>query len=218
VSSVFCIPDTHFPYHDKRALDEIFKLIMKICPSHVVQLGDALDQYVFSKYPRRLGITPHHDILEGVQLMEDMWSEIRRLCPGSKFFQLMGNHDVRISKRIVEKLPELADFFSHKDFYKLKDVTVLESDRDYLEIDNVIYCHGWLSKSIDHARFFNKPTVHGHRHRPCIEYDHSALWSMDCGHVADHTQMPLNYTSSKMNKWTLACGLVEDRKPRLFQL
>src|SRR5690606_18901138 len=131
------------------------------------------------KYPRRMGITPTSDILEGIKEMEDMWAEIKRLCPTSKYFQLMGNHDVRISKRIVEKLPEVADFFSHKDFYKLKDVTVLESDRDYLEIDGVIYCHGWLTKSIDHAKFFNKPTVHGHRHRPCVEFEHSGLWSMD---------------------------------------
>lgn len=191
---------------------------MTYSPTHIVQLGDVLDQYVFSKYPRRMGITPMVDILEGIQEMEDMWKEIKRLCPTAKYFQLMGNHDVRMSKRIVEKIPELAEFFSHKDFYKLKDITVMESDRDYLEIDGVIYCHGWLSKSIDHAKFFNKPTVHGHRHRPTVEFEHANLWSMDCGHLADVNQLPLQYTSSKFNKWTLACGIVENRKPRLIQL
>lgn len=208
----------HLPYHNKRALAKVFQLIKELKPTHVIQLGDALDQYVFSKYSRSLGITPTGEILEGIQMLEDFWKEVQRLAKGAKCFQLMGNHDVRVSKRIGEKLPELAEFFSHKNFYKLDGVTVLDSDRDYLELYGIVYVHGWLSKSIDHAKYFGKPTVHGHRHRPCIEYDHENLWSMDCGYIADKNQMPLQYTMSKMSKWTMACGVVENGNPRLIKL
>lgn len=150
--------------------------------------------------------------------MEGMWKEVRRLCPTAKCFQLMGNHDVRVSKRISEKLPELSELFSHTSLYNLPGVNVLESDRDYLELDGVVYVHGWLTKSLDHAKFFGMPTVHGHRHRPCLEYSHGRLWSMDCGHLSDLARIPMQYTQSKKTNWTLACGLVEERQPRLFIL
>ena len=145
------------------------------------------------------------------------WKDIARISPRSKKYQLIGNHDVRVSKRISEKLPELAELFNVIDLYSFKGVKVLKSDRDYLEIDGVVYCHGWLSKSLDHAKHFNKPTVHGHRHRPCIEVD-GDLWSMDCGFMADETSLPLQYTMSKLTKWRMAYGIVENKSPRLVLL
>lgn len=214
---VFVIPDTHFPFHNEQALKDVLALIKKEKPTHVVQLGDLLDQYVFSKYTRSPEITPEAEITEGLALATKMWQDIKKAVPNAKCYQLMGNHDVRLSKRISEKIPELASFFNVKDLYKFKGVKVLGSDRDFLEIDKVIYVHGYLSKSIDHAKHFNKPTVHGHRHRPCIEVD-GTIWSMDCGFLADETSLPLQYTMSKVTKWHMACGIVEDRKPRLVLL
>lgn len=215
---VVAIPDIHLPYHNAAALVSILDFIKQTQPDVVVQLGDLLDQYVFSKYARRLSVTPAGEILEGVKLAEEMWENIQSFAPQAKCIQLMGNHDVRVSKRISEKLPELEDFFNHKSFYKLDGVTVLDSDRDYYEIDGVIYVHGWLSKSIDHAKYFNQPVVHGHRHRACIEYDNERLWSMDCGFVADKTAMPLQYTQSRMSKWSTTLGFIEYGNPRLVKL
>lgn len=215
---VVAIPDIHFPYHNSAALVSILDFIKEIKPDIVIQLGDLLDQYVFSKYSRKLSVTPSADILEGVKLAEETWENIQTISPESKCIQLMGNHDVRVSKRISEKLPELEDFFNHKSFYKLDGVTVLDSDRDYFECDGVYYVHGWLSKSIDHAKYFNAPVVHGHRHRACIEYDNENLWSMDCGFVADKNAMPLGYTMSKLSKWSTSFGVIEYGNPRLIKL
>lgn len=211
---VFCIPDLHFPFHNPEAYKEVIAQIKKEKPTHVVQLGDLLDQYVFSKYTRSPGITPEADVTEGLALATQMWQDIKKAVPRAKCYQILGNHDVRLSKRISEKIPELASYFNVKDLYKFQGVKVLSSDRDYLEIDKVIYCHGWLSKSIDHAKHFNKPTVHGHRHRPTIEVD-GTIWSMDCGFLADETSLPLQYTMSKVTRWRMAYGIVENRKPRL---
>lgn len=214
---VFCIPDTHFPYHNKEALKAIISMIKKEKPTHVVHLGDLLDQYVFSKYTRKMGITPEKDIKDGLKAAQNMWKAVKKAAPRAKCYQILGNHDVRLSKRISERLPELEPFFGVSQLYQFKGVTVLSSDRDYLEIGGVIYIHGWLSKSIDHAKHFNKPTVHGHRHRPCIEVDGN-IWSMDCGFIADEKSVPLNYTMSKLTKWRMACGIVENKKPRLILL
>lgn len=215
---VLVIGDLHFPFHSPKAYENLIKLIKKEKPDHVVQIGDLLDQYVFSKYSRTLSITAKEDVEYGLSLATDMWKMIIKIVPDAKCFQLLGNHDVRMAKRITEKLPELCDFFSHKDIYKFKNVKVSSSDRDYIEIDGIVYVHGWLSKSIDHAKFFGKPTVHGHRHRPCIEYDRKDLWSMDVGFMADEKSLPLQYTASRFSKWTTSCGIVENGQPRIILL
>lgn len=218
ISKVFIIPDTHFPFHNKKAYRKMMKIIRREKPNVVIQIGDLLDQYTFSKYSRSMSISPEQDIRKGLMYADKMWKDIKKIVPRAKCYQLLGNHDVRIAKRISEKLPELAEVFDFTDLYQFKGVESLDSDRDYLEIDGVVYVHGWLSKTIDHAKYFNKPTVHGHRHRPAIEFAQSDLWSMDVGYLADKESLPLNYTMSKHSKWTLACGMVDKGQPRLFIL
>lgn len=217
MSTVLVISDTHFPYEHKRSIRKIMDLVEETNPDYVVQIGDLLDQYVFSKYSRKLKITPEQDIRRGLKAAAAMWTEIQERSDAD-CIQVLGNHDMRLAKRIAEKLPEAEGMLSHKELYNFKKVDVLESDRDYVEIDGVVYCHGWLSKSIDHAKHFLKPTVHGHRHRPTIETFGKHLWSMDVGLVADENQSPLQYTMSRTTNWRRACGMVEDGQPRLILL
>jgi hypothetical protein len=80
-----------------------------------------------------------------------------------------------------------------------------------------VYTHGYLSKSIDHAKHFGKPVVHGHLHRPGIS-TFGKLWTMDVGHIANENSLPLSYTQSKVTNWRMACGIVEDGHPRLILL
>lgn len=196
-----------------------FKAEHKRSPiTHVVQVGDLLDQYVFSNYSRSPGITPKIDIEGGLKMAGQMWADLKKIAPQALCYQLLGNHCVRLNKRIAERIPELAEFFGTKDLYQFEGVKVMKSDRDFLVIDGVVYCHGWLSKSLDHAKYFGRPTVHGHRHRMAIETDSPRIWSMDIGYLADRNALPLQYTQSKFSKWTLGCGVVEDGKPRLIFL
>lgn len=215
---VLIIGDTHFPFHSVSALKNLLLLAKDLKPTHIIQIGDLLDQYVFSKYSRQIDITPKEDIDYGLNIAVKMWWDLQKIAPNAKCHQLIGNHDVRMSKRIAERIPELSKFFSFKNLYKFANVKVSESDRDYLEINGVMYVHGWLSKSIDHARYFNKPTVHGHRHRPTIEYDRKDLWSMDVGFMGDEEQLPLQYTANRFSKWTVSCGVVENGMPRIILL
>lgn len=215
MSKVFVLSDIHFPFHDKGAFKEAINQIKKSRPNVVIQIGDLFDQYVFSKYSRSLQITTETDVLKARKQAEEMWAEIKRILPRADCIQVLGNHDVRMAKRVAERLPELEGILNPLDLYKFPKVRTLKSDREYLVIDGVVYCHGWLSKSIDHAVHFGKPTVHGHRHRPGIETKGN-LWSMDVGFLADQRQLPLKYTPSTVTNWGLACGEVDNRKPRLI--
>lgn len=214
---VFVISDTHFPFHNKSAYRKVMKLIKKEKPTHVVQIGDLLDQYIFSKYTRSLSVSAEQDVQKGLKQAQNMWSEIKRMLPKAKCFQLLGNHDVRLSKRILEKVPELESFFNLQDLYSFPGVKTLRSEREFLEIQGIVYIHGYLSKSIDHAKHFNKPVVHGHCHRPGIT-TFGSLFSMDVGFLADEDSLPMSYTQSKVTRWRMAVGIVENRQPRLILL
>lgn len=214
---VFVISDSHFPFHNEGAFKKVMKLIKKERPNAVVHIGDLLDQYVFSKYTKSSSVTPDNDVIKGLKIAKEMWATIRKIVPKAKCYQVIGNHCVRLGKRISEKLPELVEIYDPLSMYAFPGVKVLKSYRDHLVLDKVIYTHGWLSKSIDHAKHFTMPTVHGHRHRMCIE-TYGKLWSMDVGHIADENSLPLSYTQSKVTNWTLGCGLVVDGKPQLIFL
>jgi predicted phosphodiesterase len=216
-TKVFVISDVHLPFHNNHALQKVYKLIEKEQPTHVVQIGDLVDQYAFSNYPKSMKVPPK-DTEKGLKQAQEMWKKIHTLVPKAKLYQLLGNHDMRMSKRISEKLPALAPFFDLKKMYTFDNVKTMETDRSFLQIDGVIYVHGWFSKSEDHSKYFNKPCVHGHRHKPTIVYTSSNLWSMDVGYMADGKSLPLSYTASDYSKWTLACGIVENRVPRIIKL
>lgn len=217
MAKIFVISDTHFPFQNKKALKDMLSLIKKEKPTHVIQVGDLLDQYVFSKYPRKLEITPETEIREGLEQASSMWKAIRKTAPRARCYQLLGNHDLRMSKRIAENLPELMDIVDYRKLYSFPGVKTMRSDRSYLKLDGVFYIHGHLSKSIDHARKMGGPVVHGHRHRMTIETE-GKLWSMDVGFLGDERQLPFQYTQSTITNWTLGCGIVEDGKPRLVFL
>lgn len=215
---VFCVPDLHLPFVSAPALAKVIKLIKAHKPDAVVQLGDLLDMYAFSKFPRSQNVaTPRQELRKGIVQARKFWSDVRAAAPKARCYQLLGNHDARLSKRIYEKFPEVESLVKPGRLYKFPGVTTLKSDRDHLEMEDVVYCHGWLGRTLDHANHFGKPTVHGHRHRPAIETK-GRLWSMDCGHLADPASLPLSYGPSKVNPWRHACGIVEDGFPRLILL
>lgn len=213
---VFVIPDLHFPYTNKKVLKKVINLIKQEKPTHVIQLGDILDQYSFSKFSRSLNLTtPKKEIKRGLGMARQFWKDIQKAAPKAKYLQLLGNHDIRIQKRIAERLPELESLFDLQNLYDFKGVKVSKSDRDHLMIDGVIYTHGHYSKSIDHAKYYLKPTVHGHLHRAGLS-TFGDLWSMDVGHLADEKSLPLSYTASKTSRWHMAVAVVENSNPRLI--
>ena len=197
---VFVISDSHFPFHNKRAFAEVMRLIRKERPNAVVHIGDLLDQYVFSRFDKSSSITPEMDVQRGLDLAERMWSTIHKALPRTGLYQVLGNHDARLSKRLQDKVPELLELYNPLDMYKFPNVKVLDSYRDHMVLDGVVYTHGYLSKSIDHAKHFGK------------------LWTMDVGHIANENSLPLSYTQSKVTNWRMACGIVEDGHPRLILL
>jgi metallophosphoesterase superfamily enzyme len=222
-TKVVFIPDTHFPYVNQEAVHKVLDIIEKEKPTHVIQAGDLLDLYSFSRYDRSLNLVmPEVELQEGLEMAESMWEAVRKAVPKAKCVQLIGNHEDRLTKTVMRQAPELMSICRGiKDLYQFKGVEVLDSSKDYYELDGVIYCHGHYTKLGDHAKFFRRPVVHGHSHKIGIFYEQTVdglIWEMDCGFLADKTVLPLQYTQSKFSKWTTAFGIVDSGSPRLITL
>lgn len=220
MAKVLAIPDLHAPYTDLESLTLLYTHIEKEQPDVIVQLGDQLDLYAFSKFPRSHNLmTPKQELEQGVGLLTEMWEIIHRVSPGSRCYQLLGNHMERLPKRVIERLPEAESLFRIEDLVRFKGVDTVTDDR--LVIDDVLYLHGFLTKPYAHMRYFLKSCVFGHIHQAWCVYEkiHAGLlFDFTCGYLADDAQIPLKYTASKINKWSTGYGLIEAGIPRFVPL
>lgn len=230
---VISVPDLHEPYSDPDGVSALFAKIEEIQKrrkvDYVVQLGDSLDMYSFSKFPRSHNIlTPKQELEQGRDAVWKFWKTIQTICPEATKYQLVGNHEERLPKRILDRLPEAESLFSVKDLFTHPNCEVVEGD---LVIDDVLYIHGYLTRQYAHLRYFLRSVVFGHTHNAWIVYEkidaliggrtphkNGLLFEMTCGFLGDQSQIPLQYTASKKNKWALGFGVVEDGVPSFIPL
>lgn len=98
------IPDLHFPYQCKLYTRLMTRVITKVKPYGIIQLGDAVDCHQISKYPKdpeRMNTV--FDDLQDYKYQMDEWAD---LCRGP-YWQLEGNHEARLAKFIWTKAPEI---------------------------------------------------------------------------------------------------------------
>ena len=225
-AKVLAIPDLHLKWVNKFQLCKIYKVIETQKPDVIIQLGDLYEFYNFSKFTRDLNfITPKKEIRKSQEMAYDFWEKVNKVSKSSLKFQLMGNHDMRIQKRILERFPEINTIIDlRKEFYDFEGVTVKRSDRDYVEIDNVIYCHGWLTRRWAHVRYFEKSVVHAHTHRASLvvrkddKTEYNKFFELDCGHLINKTALPFSYAPSTYSRWVAGYGIIDKGVPNLILL
>lgn len=209
---IFVVGDLHFPYHNKRALRKIYEAIKKEKPTHIVQIGDLFDQYSFSRFTKKNITTSTKEVQRGRSVALTFWKTCRALSK-AKCYQILGNHDVRLSKRIAEKVPEAYEFVKEKldELYTFKGVKTIYDDRTEIEINNIIFMHGYRSRLGDHMRYNGKSTVCGHSHTGGVVFEQRSrriLWELNAGYLADEKSEPLKYRPQSTSKWTLGYGLI----------
>lgn len=97
--------DIHAPFHDKLALKLVKKLIKKFRFSQVISVGDFTDQLAVARFSRSRK-TQHNiqwEIDEAIKLAE----ELVDCNPRSRFVVTLGNHDIRIDKKLDSLRNEL---------------------------------------------------------------------------------------------------------------
>ena len=216
------IGDLHFPYHDPKSLNWALGIIKDTKPTHVIQIGDLYDFFWFSKYPKRfLEMGPDQEIQKGRRVAEAFWAKVQRLVPKAKCLQMLGNHDDRPAKRIMEQFPEVANLLNFNHLFQFPGVkTNLDSRQENvvrLNGKDIIFQHGHLSQLGAHMKFNQQSTVVGHSHRGGVVYQgilKEIQYELNCGFLADRSAGPLQYGPSKKKNWTLGVGMIDAYGPR----
>lgn len=216
-TETICIGDLHAPWIDFDALSLTYALIEKLKPKVIVQLGDSRDFYAYSKFPRsHITLNPKEEIDQGTKQLSDMWKTIQNIAPKASCHMILGNHDIRAHKRLIEQCPTLEPLIDLKPLFTFDGVETNHSTRNPLVIDNITYTHGHRSKSIQHLQDFESNVVHGHTHNGGLsyqKYNGKWYWVLDCGYLGDETKKIFHYTAVKSLKWSKGIGYISKHGP-----
>lgn len=217
---VLVIGDTHFPFCNLDSLTLVYAIAEKLKPDVIIQMGDLYDMFAHSKFPRTsLTFDPNEEIEVGRQQAEQMWDSLKKICPKAAFYQLLGNHDVRPLKRIIESYPEGEVFFDIYKWYEFEGITLQKDYRTPLVLDGVFYTHGWSSRKGFHRDYFQANTVTGHTHRGYVDprpLGGKVIWELNAGFLGDPSSKALSYTQSRVTQWTPGVGWIDEFGPRFI--
>lgn len=213
---IFIVGDLHFPYHNKRAIRRIYEAIKKEKPTHIIQIGDLYDQYSFSRFTKKNITSSVKEISKARKEGDTFWKRCRIHAKHAVCYQLLGNHDIRLTKRIAEKVPEAYEFVKEKldELYTFRGVKTIYDDRQILKIMGIIFTHGYLSQPGAHMSYFGESCVVGHSHvGSCIykQRNGKTIFELNAGYVGDETSEPMRYRPTTVSKWTLGYGLITFR-------
>ena len=193
-------------------------------PTHIVNVGDTYDMYSFSRFARSMDvITPREELMQGREMAEEMWANLAKAAPKAKRFQVLGNHEDRIRKRIMDRAPEYEAILEKPitELTDFKNVTNLGSSKSELVINDTVFIHGWSTTPGFHVRYFLQNVVHGHTHRGSVTYvaiKGKTLYELDCGFIADADSLPLEYRETKTCAWHAGFGFIDKYGPRFIAL
>jgi hypothetical protein len=203
------IPDLHVPFACQKYLLIIEKLIKKLQPTGIVQLGDALDFFQVSSYSKDpLRKNRVYEDLQAYAKILDRWEDL--LPKDSEIHQLCGNHENRCTRWIWERCPELAEMFkSIPDSLEFKERNKRgkvwyqwhEYNKwDSCKIGDTTFFHGFYFNqhvAMGNLAKYNCNSISGHTHR-FQHVSNGRNWAVSLGHGSDekktaHSPVPTGW-------------------------
>ena len=217
--SMLIASDIHWPFQCQKAVEKFIRRC-ETKPDYIILNGDAFDMYAFSKFPRSLNVySPKDEEQLAKKLNTEFWSEIKRRSPKSRCIQLLGNHDMRGLKRVIEAVPSM-EHWAEKymaDLFRFDGVETIMDPRQELVIDDIMIHHGFKSKLGDHRDHNLQSSISSHTHRPGVVWRTvrgSAMFELNTGYLGDPEAKGLTYTPTKTVDWVQAFGEVDEDGPR----
>lgn len=170
---IHIIPDTHVPFHDKRAWNLNLQIIKDRKPQHVVILGDFADFYSINGHGR----DPKHRnlrLLDEINAVNHELDRLDKVIPrGAKKYFIQGNHEYRLDRYIAQKAPEMDGLTTTPEAFHLKKRGWHYTPyHHFLQLGKVFYTHdtgkAGASAHISAANSFNDNAVIGHTHRASL--------------------------------------------------
>lgn len=211
------VPDIHVPYHDPKYIAFITRLLIHLKKQGnlkgIVQLGDCLDFFQVSSYPkdpsRRNTIK---DDMDDYAAILNGWASY--LPRGGEVHQIEGNHEARLQRYISQNAKEIYELVTSvgsylKSKYKGPATFYWHPYKKWnsLRLGDVTIFHGFYYNQHTAATNLAKyktSTICGHNHRLQIIYD-GAHFSATLGHGSDEKETAHQPTPSG---WQQACGVL----------
>ena len=240
---IILLPDIHFPFHNKPAINAVFEFTKWFEPHTVVILGDGLEMETLNHWQRDKG---NRRFLEGKRLLEEyegfdneILTPLDVLCKPSdrrrkrprKIF-MGGNHEHWLNG-LFAKFPELIGMLELEKTLRLKErgwewiPFMLNDDsgvhRGTVQFGKLLVFHGQYTNKFHAAKTadtYSKSTAYGHTHD--VQF-HTKIFDDDLGyHTAQSIGCLCNrapaFKWGKANRWVNAFGILYVRKNGLFNL
>jgi len=168
MEKIIFIPDTHVPYHNKKAFQLLLKVIKEVKPHTVVILGDFADFYSVSSHSKDPGRT--NKLQEEVEEVHKAISEIEVAASTAKrLIYIAGNHEDRLERYIKDKAPELFGVVNIPDILTLDEFWEYVPYKSYTKVGKLFITHD-TGKSGPYAHIqaqaaFQSNVIIGHTHR-----------------------------------------------------
>lgn len=214
---VLAIPDRHMPFHHRKACEWVVGVCRTYSPDIIVGLGDECDLYSLSRYPKSVNLmTPAEEYRKGMKAYGEHWERLQTVAPKAICYEISSNHGDRLYKRLRERAPELESFLKENPF----GVEGVKRIRGEIIIDSVLYMHGFRSRAVDHARYNQQSTVHGHSHSASLRWirnSKTSYYNLECGWLGKESKEAFSYNAQALTQWILACGLITNGSPTLLK-
>jgi len=209
---VLSIPDLHFPFEHRDALDFIRDVYKDIKPDEVVCLGDELDIHAISDHgsdPN--GLSPGDEFEAGMLCMRSLY----KIFKGQPIKFCTSNHTSRPFRRAFKAGIPTQFLRDYRDFLEAPDGCEW---RDEWVIDGVLYIHGegfsGQNGAIKAAMSHRQSVVLGHLHSyGGIIYHKSRngqIFGLNAGCLIDENKYAFRYGKKMPGRPTLGCALIED--------
>lgn len=217
------ISDIHWPFHSQKVIDAFIAHVKKYQPEFVIINGDAWDQYSHSKYPRsHMVFNAKEEQQLSRKANEQFWKDVQAAAPKAKCYQLLGNHDVRPLRRVLESYPEAEHWIEKmmQELFTFDGVTTIHDSRQELMLPGDIAVHHGYRSKLGEARDFSRyNSIVGHTHVGGSVFRQirgEVLWELNSGVAGDPESKGLTYTPQRITNWTPGFGWVDQHGPRFI--
>jgi len=166
----FVLSDIHIPFQDDETLRNVFDCLVDNQPKYLVFLGDVLDCYSISRFAKRPDRV--RNLQYEINVFYKMMRELKKHLPSTEFHYLLGNHEIRLEKLILEN-PGLFGLraLEFPKLFRLDELGIYYH-KTKVVIDDMIYYHGDVvrkaagnSAKAEYEDHRMKSGVSGHTHR-----------------------------------------------------
>ena len=159
--------DVHIPEHDPVAWGRFIDCVRDAQPDDVVLAGDILELESCSQHG---GVAQPALFVEEIQAARRELERVREAAPRASITYLEGNHETRLSRLTVARVPTIQGALDIPTQLDLASLGIRwQREGDPLHLGRLSVVHGWWANkhhAAKHTEAMGCSVLYGHTHRP----------------------------------------------------